>query len=68
MLIERTIVTSQGTGPTYMSVEQAAVELALSSSTIRRYIAAGILESEKFGRTVRIRVESVYRRKGEATA
>jgi excisionase family DNA binding protein len=67
MLTERTIVVLHGPHATYISVGDTARELAVSEGTVRRYIAAGILEAERFGRTVRVRVESVYRRKQAGT-
>jgi excisionase family DNA binding protein len=61
MLTERTLIISQGSLPTWMSISNAAVELGTSDQTIRRYLKKKILDGQKFGRTWRVRTSSVYR-------
>jgi excisionase family DNA binding protein len=45
-----------------MSVRVAARELDISERTVWRYVASGVLRSTRFGRTVRVLSEDVYRR------
>lgn len=48
------------TAPTYLSLEQAASSMAVSTKTIRRWIAAGTLPAYRCGkRSIRIKIEDL---------
>ena len=45
---------------TLLSLSEAAEKLAVSTQTVRRYIAAGHLEAVRLGRrTIRVKAESI---------
>ncbi len=50
-----TILTSAPSLPTLLSVDATAVQLSVSTKTVRRLIASGALPSCRVGRLVRIR-------------
>jgi excisionase family DNA binding protein len=48
--------------PPYVSVNRAAGLCDVHPLTIRSWIKRGLIEATRFGRTVRVRRESLYRR------
>jgi excisionase family DNA binding protein len=65
MLTEREYL-SRAFQPAYVSVRLAALELEVNEATIRRWLRQGLLPHERFGKTVRIPAEAVYRRASKA--
>jgi excisionase family DNA binding protein len=56
------MATTATTSRRLMSLAEAADALAVSTKTVRRYIAAGHLDAVRLGRrTIRVRVESIDR-------
>lgn len=61
MLGRRSRTPQDGTpGPRrYVTAAQAAIALSVSEATIRRWAAAGVIASRRWGRTLRIPVEAL---------
>lgn len=68
MLTERSIIIDSTPAPVWMSIKQAARECGVAEMTIRRWMASGLLEFTRFGRTVRVSTASVYGRRVERGA
>jgi len=53
-------MNQRNTAPTYVSLEEAADSMAVSTKTIRRWITAGTLPAYRCGkRSLRIRLEDL---------
>jgi len=52
-------MASRTNPPTYLSLEQAAEMLSLSTRTVRRRIADGTIPAYRCGRVIRVRAEDL---------
>jgi excisionase family DNA binding protein len=52
--------------PAYFSVKFTARTLGVCELTVRRWLKNGVLEHQRFGRTIRIPREAVYRKRQAA--